>query len=134
MGPKIANSRFIVAEPGRDADPFMLHLYAALAEKERRQISERTKAASAPKKASGAKATGVITQPIGVKARSPKNVKDKMPTRLGLGVEDSRRNAVHVEMQREREPDRPSAHDGDRLIGGHSLLRRHVRPGVGYPA
>jgi DNA invertase Pin-like site-specific DNA recombinase len=46
---------FIVAELGRDADPFMLHLYAALAEKERRLISERTKAALAVKKASGAK-------------------------------------------------------------------------------
>src|SRR4030088_3751942 len=45
---------FIVAELGRDADPFMLHLYAALAEKERRLISERTKAALAAKKASGA--------------------------------------------------------------------------------
>jgi DNA invertase Pin-like site-specific DNA recombinase len=44
---------FIVAELGRDADPFMLHLYAALAEKERRLISERTKAALAAKKASG---------------------------------------------------------------------------------
>ena len=42
---------FIVAELGRDADPFMLHLYAALAEKERRLISERTKAALAAKKA-----------------------------------------------------------------------------------
>ena len=38
---------FIVAELGRDADPFMLHLYAALAEKERRMISGRTKAALA---------------------------------------------------------------------------------------
>jgi DNA invertase Pin-like site-specific DNA recombinase len=46
---------FIVAELGRDADPFMLHLYAALAEKERRLISERTKAALAAKKASGIK-------------------------------------------------------------------------------
>jgi DNA invertase Pin-like site-specific DNA recombinase len=45
---------FIVAELGRDADPFVLHLYAALAEKERRLISERTKAALAAKKASGA--------------------------------------------------------------------------------
>src|SRR6185312_2436422 len=44
---------FIVAELGRDADPFMLHLYAALAEKERRLISERTTAALAAKKASG---------------------------------------------------------------------------------
>jgi DNA invertase Pin-like site-specific DNA recombinase len=43
---------FIVAELGRDADPFMLHLYAALAEKERRVISERTRAALAAKKAS----------------------------------------------------------------------------------
>src|SRR5688572_29224356 len=46
---------FIVAELGRDADPFMLHLYAALAEKERRLISERTKAALAAKKANGVK-------------------------------------------------------------------------------
>jgi DNA invertase Pin-like site-specific DNA recombinase len=46
---------FIVAELGRDADPFMLHLYAALAEKERRLISERTKAALAVRKATGAK-------------------------------------------------------------------------------
>jgi hypothetical protein len=38
---------FIVAELGADADPFMLHLYAALAEKERRLISDRTKAALA---------------------------------------------------------------------------------------
>jgi DNA invertase Pin-like site-specific DNA recombinase len=45
---------FIVAELGRDADPFMLHLYAALAEKERRLISERTTAALAAKKATGA--------------------------------------------------------------------------------
>jgi DNA invertase Pin-like site-specific DNA recombinase len=45
---------FIVAELGRDADPFMLHLYAALAEKERRLISERTKAALGAKKSAGA--------------------------------------------------------------------------------
>ncbi len=46
---------FIVAELGADADPFMLHLYAALAEKERGLISARTKAALAAKKATGAK-------------------------------------------------------------------------------
>jgi DNA invertase Pin-like site-specific DNA recombinase len=44
---------FIVAELGADADPFMLHLYAALAEKERRLISERTKAALDARKKSG---------------------------------------------------------------------------------
>jgi len=36
---------FLVTELGADVDPFMLHVYAALAEKERALISERTKAA-----------------------------------------------------------------------------------------
>jgi DNA invertase Pin-like site-specific DNA recombinase len=40
---------FIVAELGADADSFMLHIYAALAEKERILISQRTKDALAPK-------------------------------------------------------------------------------------
>src|ERR1035441_5830643 len=35
---------FIVTDLGRQADPFILHLYAALAEKERALISDRTKA------------------------------------------------------------------------------------------
>ena len=35
---------FIVAELGAQADPFLLHIYAALAEQERRMISERTRA------------------------------------------------------------------------------------------
>jgi len=46
---------FIVAELGRNADPFMLHLYAALSEKERRLISERTKTALVIRKASGSR-------------------------------------------------------------------------------
>src|SRR6476660_5154880 len=46
---------FIVAELGADADPFMLHLYAALAEKERRLMSERTRAALAVRKERGTK-------------------------------------------------------------------------------
>ena len=45
---------FIVAELGADADPFMLHIYAALAEKERALIAERTRLALAQKKAQGA--------------------------------------------------------------------------------
>jgi DNA invertase Pin-like site-specific DNA recombinase len=35
---------FIVTELGADTDPFVLHLFAALAEKERAMISQRTKA------------------------------------------------------------------------------------------
>lgn len=44
---------FISVELGADCDPFMLHLYAALAEKERALISARTKAALAAKRADG---------------------------------------------------------------------------------
>jgi len=44
---------FIVTELGADADPFMLHVYAALAEKERAMIAARTKAALAVKRAQG---------------------------------------------------------------------------------
>src|SRR3546814_14927600 len=55
-GPALAGRRFIsglmaqrvpflVAELGLDADPSMLHLYAALAGKERRLLADRTKAA-----------------------------------------------------------------------------------------
>jgi DNA invertase Pin-like site-specific DNA recombinase len=44
---------FVVAELGADADPFMLHLYAALAEKERSLIAARTRAALRAAKARG---------------------------------------------------------------------------------
>ena len=47
--------QFIVTELSADADPFMLHIYAALAEKERHLIADRTRAALAAKKAQGAK-------------------------------------------------------------------------------
>jgi DNA invertase Pin-like site-specific DNA recombinase len=46
---------FRVSELGPDVDPFVLHLYAALAEKERALISGRTKSALAAAKARGAK-------------------------------------------------------------------------------
>jgi DNA invertase Pin-like site-specific DNA recombinase len=49
---------FIVAELGADTDPFLLHLYASLAEKERRLISERTKAGLAIAKRRGVKLGG----------------------------------------------------------------------------
>ena len=50
---------FIVAELGADVDPFVLHLYAAMAEKERRLIGQRTKEALAALKAQGKKLGGL---------------------------------------------------------------------------
>jgi DNA invertase Pin-like site-specific DNA recombinase len=46
---------FVVAELGPEIDPFILHLYAALAEKERALIAGRTKSALAAAKAKGVK-------------------------------------------------------------------------------
>ncbi|HYZ39915.1 MAG TPA: recombinase family protein [Stellaceae bacterium] len=60
---------FIVAELGADTDPFMLHLYAALAEKERALIAARTKAALAAKKAAGVKLGNPRAAAAAVKAR-----------------------------------------------------------------
>jgi DNA invertase Pin-like site-specific DNA recombinase len=44
---------FIVTELGPDVDPFMLHIHAAVAEKERSRIAQRTKEALAAAKARG---------------------------------------------------------------------------------
>jgi DNA invertase Pin-like site-specific DNA recombinase len=44
---------FIVTELGPEVDPFMLHIHAAVAEKERSRIAQRTKEAIAAAKARG---------------------------------------------------------------------------------
>ena len=68
---------FLVAELGPDVDPFMLHVYAALAEKERALISERTKAALQAAKVRLAKQGRRLGSPIAaqsaVKARAARS-------------------------------------------------------------
>ncbi len=58
---------FVVCDLGRQSDPFVLHLYAALAEKERSMISARTKAGLAAAKARGTK--------LGMSARNESEVR-----------------------------------------------------------
>jgi DNA invertase Pin-like site-specific DNA recombinase len=64
---------FVVAELGTDADAFILHLYAALAEKERALISQRTRDAL-----KAAKDRGVVLgnpKPADVRARAVASTK-----------------------------------------------------------
>ena len=64
---------FIVTELGADTDPFMLHIYAALAEKERRMISERTRAAMKAAKARGVRIGGLRASWRGRQRTAPKD-------------------------------------------------------------
>ncbi|HEX5461070.1 MAG TPA: recombinase family protein [Steroidobacteraceae bacterium] len=59
---------FVVTALGRQADPFILHVYAALAEKERWMISERTKAGLQAAKRRG--------QRLGMRARPQRLVRE----------------------------------------------------------
>lgn len=72
---------FVVTSLGRQADPFILHLYAALAEKERALISERTKAGLQAAKRRG--------QKLGTAAKSKNAIKA-----LALAGAAANRNAA----------------------------------------
>jgi resolvase-like protein/recombinase len=65
---------FIVAELGADGDPFMLHIYAALAEEERGLISQRTKAAL-----NAAKAHGMRLGPAALRAEADRFAANVLP-------------------------------------------------------
>ena len=75
---------FLVAEMGPNVDPFMLHIYASLAEKERALISERTKAGLQATKVRGRKlgtAGSVETAARARAARSEQTTKANATTR-----------------------------------------------------
>jgi DNA invertase Pin-like site-specific DNA recombinase len=70
---------FIVAELGPNVDPFTLHIWAALAQQERRLISERTKAGLAAAKRRGVKLGGRNAQSDKTKAEALARAKQLRP-------------------------------------------------------
>ena len=93
---------FIVAELGADADPFMLHLYAALAEKERRLISQRTKDALAAKKAQGVKLGGLNAKGIANRDEAKARAEALRPILAELNALSAR--AIAAELNKRNAP------------------------------
>jgi DNA invertase Pin-like site-specific DNA recombinase len=87
---------FIVAELGADADPFMLHIYAALAEKERRYISQRTRDALQAKKAQGVKLGGLNAKGIANREEAQQRAEALRPIFARLAGMSHRKMAVEL--------------------------------------
>jgi DNA invertase Pin-like site-specific DNA recombinase len=93
---------FVVTSLGRQADPFILHLYAALAEKERALISDRTKAGLR-----AAKRRGTRLGMAGKSARAMRQIQAR-------GAEANRQKALE-------QVSAVKLHVADALAGGRSL-------------
>jgi DNA invertase Pin-like site-specific DNA recombinase len=93
---------FVVTALGRQADPFILHLYAALAEKERALISERTK--------SGLQAAKRRGTQLGMAGKSQR----AMQQIQALGADANRKKALEQLAS-------VKLHLADALTGGRSL-------------
>jgi DNA invertase Pin-like site-specific DNA recombinase len=84
---------FMIAALGRDCDTFTLHIYASLAEQERKMISERTKAGLARSK----KQLG-----MGFRAKRSRAFRSRLRTRINAGrrkaaMERAEAYRVHIE-------------------------------------
>jgi len=90
---------FIVAELGRNADPFMLHIYAALAEQERRMISERTRQALAAARERGV-VLGNAKQALANKNESVARAESLRPLLARMSGLSARAIAAELTMQR----------------------------------
>jgi DNA invertase Pin-like site-specific DNA recombinase len=93
---------FIVAELGPGVDPFMLHIYAALAEKERRLISDRTKAGLAAAKRRGVRLGGHNAQSGKTAAEAAERAEQLRPLLAELAALSA--NQAAAELNRRKVP------------------------------
>jgi DNA invertase Pin-like site-specific DNA recombinase len=95
---------FIVADLGVDTDPFMLHIYAAVAEKERRMIGRRTKEALAAKKAQGVALGGLNAGGIRTREEAAQRAEALRPVLAGLSNLSARKIAAELNRLGEHTP------------------------------
>jgi DNA invertase Pin-like site-specific DNA recombinase len=93
---------FIVTELGADTDPFLLHLYAALAEKERKLISERTKAAMKQAKARGVRIGGLRSKGVELQQEAQDRAEALRPIFTELAGKSAR--AIAAELNERKVP------------------------------
>jgi DNA invertase Pin-like site-specific DNA recombinase len=89
---------FITVELGADTDPFLLHLFAALAERERRIIGERTRLALQAAKARGVKLGGTNAQSIANRDEAQRRAEQLRPILAELA--DMSANQAALELNR----------------------------------
>jgi len=94
---------FIVTELGRNVDPFMLHIHAAVAEQERRRISERTKDALAAKKAQGVSLGGSNAGTMRTRAEAHERAEGLRTVFAELSIQPSARK-IAAELNKRKTP------------------------------
>jgi DNA invertase Pin-like site-specific DNA recombinase len=109
---------FLVAELGTDTDPFLLHIYAAFAEKERRLISERTKAGLREARKRGVVIGGTNARSLKNQAEARERAEELRATMVKLEGMSHRAAAAALNKRRIRTP-----------LGGkwHSVTVQRVR-------
>jgi DNA invertase Pin-like site-specific DNA recombinase len=91
---------FITVELGADTDPFLLHLFAALAERERRVIGERTRLALQAAKERGVKLGGTNRKSLENRTEALARAEQVRPVFVELA--DLSARAAAVELNRRR--------------------------------
>jgi DNA invertase Pin-like site-specific DNA recombinase len=87
---------FITVELGADTDPFLLHLFAALVERERRLIGERTRLALAAAKARGVKLGGTNAQSIANREEAKQRAEQLRPILAELSGMSANKTAAEL--------------------------------------
>lgn len=87
---------FVTVELGADTDPFLLHLFAALAERERRIIGERTRIALQAAKARGVKLGGTNAQSIANRNEAQQRAEQLRPMLMELAEMSANKAAAEL--------------------------------------